>query len=57
VVDGARLDPDRFARVHRSEIVNVEAIKEIRPVFHGDDSVPLKNGDEVRGHRLPSQRD
>jgi two-component system LytT family response regulator len=57
VVDGARLDPDRFARVHRSEIVNVEAIKEIRTVSHGDDSVPLKNGDEVRGHRLPSQRD
>jgi two-component system LytT family response regulator len=44
----ARLDPERFARVHRSEIVNVEAIKEIRPLFHGDHSVLLKNGDEVR---------
>ncbi len=27
----ARLDPDRFERVHRSHIVNLDAVKEMRP--------------------------
>jgi two-component system LytT family response regulator len=44
----ARLDPKRFARIHRSGIVNVEAIKEIRAHFHGDYIVALKNGESVR---------
>lgn len=43
-----RLDPERFARVHRSEIVNVDFVAEIQPLFHGDYSVLLKNGDRVR---------
>jgi len=44
----ARLDPKRFARIHRSGIVNIEAIKEVRAHFHGDYIVALKNGETVR---------
>ena len=31
-----RLDPESFARIHRSSIVNIEHIKEIQPWSHGD---------------------
>jgi two-component system LytT family response regulator len=32
----AALDPDKFARIHRSSIVNVERVKELHPLFRGD---------------------
>jgi two-component system LytT family response regulator len=44
----SRLDPDRFARIHRSEIVNTAWVKEVQPWFHGDAVVLLKNGKETR---------
>ena len=44
----SRLDPKRFARIHRSGIVNIAAIKEIRAHFHGDYVVTLRNGETVR---------
>ena len=44
----ARLDPKRFARIHRSGIVNIAAIREIRAHFHGDYIVTLNNGQTVR---------
>ena len=40
----ARLDPERFVRIHRSTIVNVDRVREIRPLFHGDWEVLLKTG-------------
>ena len=39
----ARLNPDRFARVHRSTIVNVERIKELQPWFRGDYMIVLRD--------------
>jgi two-component system LytT family response regulator len=39
-----RLDPHRFVRVHRSAIVNVDAVKEVQPLFHGDYEVLLRTG-------------
>jgi two-component system, LytTR family, response regulator len=39
-----RLDPRLFLRIHRSTIVNVEAIAEIRSLFHGDYDVLLRDG-------------
>jgi two-component system LytT family response regulator len=39
-----RLDPAKFARIHRSNIVNIDFIKEIQPWSHGDYVVILKNG-------------
>jgi two-component system LytT family response regulator len=39
----ARLDPRRFARVHRSTLVNVERIREVLPEGR-DFSVVLRDG-------------
>ncbi len=44
----ARLDPQRFARIHRSGIVNIEAISEVRAHFHGDYIIALKSGETLR---------
>jgi two-component system LytT family response regulator len=43
----ARLNPTRFIRVHRSSIVNLEAIKEIIPWTKGRFKVNLKDGQEI----------
>jgi len=42
------LDPSRFFRVHRSAIVNLDRVREIRPLFRGDSSLLLTTGDRVR---------
>jgi two-component system LytT family response regulator len=39
-----RLDPAQFVRLNRSEIVRLEAIRELQPWFHGDARVLLKDG-------------
>lgn len=62
-----RLDPERFLRIHRSTIVNIERIKELQPWFHGDYVVILRDDrqltmsatyreklDELRGRSLAS---
>jgi two-component system LytT family response regulator len=41
------LDRRRFVRVHRSAIVNVDSIAEIRSMFHGDYSIRLRTGAEI----------
>lgn len=43
----SRLSPDRFSRVHRSFIVNVERIKELQPWFHGEYMVVLHDGKQL----------
>ena len=43
----ARLDPAQFARVHRSHVVNIDEIGEIRAWFHGDQKLLLRDGTEV----------
>ncbi len=43
----AQLDPTRFARPHRSMLVNLDRVRELRPVFHGDYVVVLRNGREI----------
>jgi len=40
----AKLDPDRFLRINRSEIVNLDYVAEIEPVGHGDARVHLLDG-------------
>jgi two-component system LytT family response regulator len=42
-----RLDPARFPRIHRSTLVNIERIKELHPLFHGDHAVILEDGTEI----------
>lgn len=41
------LHPDIFVRIHRSAIVNVEQVRELRPLAHGDYAVLLASGQEL----------
>lgn len=43
----AKLNPDKFLRIHRSTLVNIDCIRELNPLFSGDYSVMLKNGTEL----------
>lgn len=40
----AHLPPERFMRISRSVIVNVDQIQELQPMFKGENIVVLKNG-------------
>jgi two-component system LytT family response regulator len=40
----AQLDPSEFLRVHRSHVVRINFIAEMRPLFHGDYDLVLKDG-------------
>ena len=40
----AQLPPKKFMRISRSTIVNVDRIKELQPLFHGEYAVLLHNG-------------
>ena len=40
----AQLDPERFVRINRSEVVRLAAIVELQPWSHGDRRVVLSNG-------------
>jgi len=51
-----QLDPKRFARIHRSLIVNVDRVAEIRSDAHGDYDVLLTNGKVLRMTRGYSER-
>lgn len=44
----SRLDPQKFARIHRSEIVNIDGVKELHSWSHGDYIVILKEGTRLR---------
>ena len=48
------LDPERFVRIHRSTIVQIDRVRELRPAFHGDFIVLLRDGTRLnmsRGYR------
>lgn len=42
-----RLDPKRFARIHRSRIVNLSRVAKLVPLYNGDHTVVLKDGTEL----------
>jgi two-component system LytT family response regulator len=44
----AQLDPRRFARVHRSAIVNLATVREVQPWFRGEYVAVLTSGAKVR---------
>jgi len=49
-----KLPPDHFVRISRSTIVNIESVKELHPMFHGEYRVTLRNGTHAtltRGYR------
>lgn len=39
-----RLDPAEFARVHRSAIVSLAKVRELKPLANGDYEVRLRSG-------------
>jgi two-component system LytT family response regulator len=54
-----RLDPEQFLRIHRSRIVNIARVKELRPLFRGEYDLTLKDGTRLetgRGYRDQVQR-
>jgi len=51
-----RLDPRRFIRIHRSAIVNVDRVAEIRNTPHGDCLVLLHDGTKLRMSRSRRER-
>jgi len=55
----AKLDPAKFIRIHRSVIVNIERIKVLQPLFHGEYAVTLLDGTQLtlsRGFREKLQQ-
>lgn len=49
-----RLDPDKFFRIHRCRIVNIERIQELQPWLNGEYAVILRDGTRLtlsRGYR------
>jgi two-component system LytT family response regulator len=44
----AQLDPNKFVRIHRSAIVNLDRIKEMHPHFNGDYIVVLEDGSQLK---------
>ena len=55
-----QLDPDQFARISRSELVNLDRVKEMQPWFHGERRIVLKSGQELtwtRRFRAASSRE
>ena len=51
-----RLDPEQFVRVHRSTIVNLDAIDKLEPHFHGEFVITLRDGTRVTSSRTYSGR-
>ena len=43
----AKLDPSNFIRIHRSAIVRIGCIRELRPLLNGDHVVILHNGEQL----------
>jgi two-component system LytT family response regulator len=46
-----RLDPQRFVRVHRSTVVNIDSIKHLEPASHGEFDLVLRSGHNVHVSR------
>jgi two-component system LytT family response regulator len=47
----ARLDPEAFARIHRSAIVRLDRVRELRALPSGDAEIVLRDGTELRVSR------
>lgn len=47
----AKLNPRKFLRIHRSTLVNIERIKDIRPLFKGEYLITLTSGIRLKASR------
>lgn len=50
------LDPERFLRVHRSHIVNVQRIKKLWPLAHGQYVIELLSGERLQSGRTYAEK-
>jgi two-component system LytT family response regulator len=48
----SNLPPDRFLRISRSVIVNLDRVQELQPMFKGESVIVLKNGKRFSTRRL-----
>lgn len=46
-----KLDPERFLRIHRSILVNLDRVRSLEPWFHGGWLVVLEDGTELQSSR------
>jgi DNA-binding LytR/AlgR family response regulator len=51
----SRLDPDRFRQVHRSHIVNLDQVRQIRRYDERRYLITLHGGDEILASRKASE--
>jgi len=51
-----RLDPERFLRINRSDVVRLDAVKELHPWSHGDYRVVMRDGTELTWSRRYRKR-
>lgn len=52
----AQLDPQRFARIHRSQLVNLDRIRELQPWSHGEFQVILHDNTQLTLSRSYRER-
>jgi two-component system LytT family response regulator len=52
----AKLDPAVFARVHRSAIVNLDRVRELKTESHGEVTIVLADGHTLRWSRSYRER-
>jgi two-component system, LytTR family, response regulator len=52
----AKLNPDRFIRVHRSVIVNIDHVQKLEAHGHGEYLITLRDGSRVTSSRAHSER-
>ena len=52
----AQLDPQRFVRVHRSAIVNLDHVQRLEPWVHGEYVVTLRDGTRLTSSRAHGAR-
>jgi len=43
-----KLDPDKFLRIHRSTIINRDRVQQLQPQSHGEYTVVLRDGTQLR---------
>jgi two-component system LytT family response regulator len=50
-----RLNPQQFLRIHRSTIINLNRVKELQPMFHGEYRVILRDNTQLTSGRSYSK--
>jgi two-component system LytT family response regulator len=51
-----QLDPERFVRVHRSAVVNIDCVERIEPYEHGEYRILLRDGTALTSSRAHSEQ-